>query len=66
MQNGSLIWGERPTRRIKLIENALKNDPFIYHKRKNVISTRLMIVMKKMGKKQMKNYYFAKMKTLSK
>ena len=34
MQNGSLFWEERPTRRIRLIENALKNDPFIYHKKK--------------------------------
>lgn len=40
MQNGSFFWEERPTRRIKLMENALKNDPFLYHKRKNVISTR--------------------------
>jgi hypothetical protein len=40
MQNGSLFFEERPSRRIQLIENALKNDPFLYHKRKNVISTR--------------------------
>ncbi len=35
----SLFWNERPSKRLKLIENALKMDPFLYHKKKNVISS---------------------------
>ena len=38
--NNFLYWNERPSRRIKVIENALKKDPFLYHKKKNVISSR--------------------------
>lgn len=40
MSNNFLNWIERPAKRIRLIENALKNDPFLYHKKKNVISSR--------------------------
>ena len=39
MQN-ILYWNERPEKRIRKIENALKKDPFLYHKKKNVISSR--------------------------
>ena len=35
-----LFWNERPSRRIRLMENELKKDPFLYHKKKNVISSR--------------------------
>ena len=34
------FWEEKPSRRIKLMENALEKDPFLYHKKKNVISSR--------------------------
>ena len=40
MKSNFLYWNERPTKRLKVIENALKNDPFLYHKKKNVISSR--------------------------
>ena len=40
MNSNFLYWNERPTKRIKVIENALKKDPFLYHKKKNVISSR--------------------------
>ena len=39
MNSNFLDWKEKPPKRIKLIENALKKDPFIYHKKKNVISS---------------------------
>ena len=39
MSNNFLFWNERPIKRIRVIENALKNDPFLYHKKKNVISS---------------------------
>jgi len=39
MQNNFLFWNDRPARRIQLIEKALKKDPFLYHKKKNVISS---------------------------
>lgn len=40
MKSNLLYWNERPARRIRLMENALKKDPFLYHKKKNVISSR--------------------------
>ena len=40
MNNNFLYWNEKPSKRIKVIENALKKDPFLYHKKKNVISSR--------------------------
>ena len=39
MKNKFLYWNESPIKRIRVIENALKNDPFLYHKKKNVISS---------------------------
>ena len=39
MNSNFLDWKEKPPKRIRLIENALKKDPFIYHKKKNVISS---------------------------
>ena len=40
MKSNLFNWDERPSKRIRKIENALKNDPFLYHKKKNVISSR--------------------------
>ena len=39
MKSNLLYWNERPARRIRLMENALRKDPFLYHKKKNVISS---------------------------
>lgn len=39
MKNNFIFWNESPTKRFRFIENALKNDPFLYHKKKNVISS---------------------------
>ena len=39
MKSNFLNWDERPTQRLKIIEDALKMDPFLYHKKKNVISS---------------------------
>ena len=39
MNSNFLDWKEKPPKRIRLIENALKKDPFLYHKKKNVISS---------------------------
>ena len=39
MKSNFLNWDERPTKRLKIIEDALKMDPFLYHKKKNVISS---------------------------
>ena len=35
-----LYWDEKPEKRFRILENALKKDPFLYHKKKNVISSR--------------------------
>lgn len=40
MKSNLFNWEERPSKRIRSIQNALKNDPFLYHKKKNVISSR--------------------------
>ena len=39
MKNKVLFWNESPIKRFRYIENALKKDPFLYHKKKNVISS---------------------------
>ena len=52
------FWNERPAKRIKRIENALKLDPFLYHKKKNVISSRFNDSNEKDGQNENRELLF--------